>query len=48
MMIMMNFVGGFINFDVNVMLDDGEVYIIILFKLVFYKFVYYLFKIIRG
>lgn len=45
---MTNSAGGFTNFDANATPDDGEVHIIILPKLVFYKFVYYLPKIIRG
>ena len=47
-MTMTNSAGGFTNFDANATPDDGEVHIIILPKLVFYKFVYYLPKIIRG
>ncbi len=47
-MTMTNSAGSFTNFDANATPDDGEVHIIILPKLVFYKFVYYLPKIIRG
>ncbi|WP_161843152.1 diacylglycerol/lipid kinase family protein [Candidatus Enterococcus huntleyi] len=47
-MVMTNSAGGFTHFDANATPNDGKAHIILLPKLVFYKFIYYLPKIIRG
>ncbi|MGM0125245.1 hypothetical protein IGI37_002643 [Enterococcus sp. AZ194] len=47
-MVMTNSAGGFTNFDANASPNDGKAHIIVLPKLVLYKFLFYLPKIIRG
>lgn len=40
--------GGFINFDDLVILDDGKFYVMIVFFLDIFWFIFYLFRIMRG